>query len=254
MGHFMDECKRIMIAVINMCGLLMGGWRRTLEPNVFFPEPTLIKAVTRVSTTQGYLIFIGGAWLNCCSSCMFFVFVFLNWNQLQLMCWGSCPWNIGKGALSECVWNNEADCSSLVLPYPYPTVTHIHTTCYSFNADLCIWMCVYMMALMAIDKSNVYLLSVLFMLNSSGQKKDGKIWSNTAVKDGIIAVWLDCTKTFMIFFFLLFFSWYHLFYVAFMWVAKQKSAINISAFLSHVSFSQSTSHICLSLPLKQWLF
>lgn len=49
-------------------------------------------------------------------------------------------------------------------------------------------MCVYMMALMAIDKSNVYLLSVLFMLNSSGQKKDGKIWSNIAVKDGIIAV------------------------------------------------------------------
>lgn len=25
MGHFMDECKRIMIAVINMCGLLIGG-------------------------------------------------------------------------------------------------------------------------------------------------------------------------------------------------------------------------------------
>lgn len=27
MGHFMDECKRIMIAVINMCGLLIGGGR-----------------------------------------------------------------------------------------------------------------------------------------------------------------------------------------------------------------------------------
>lgn len=66
-----------MIAVINMCGLLIGGaggdahWSQTY----FFPKPTLIKAVTRVSTTQGYLIFIGGTWLNCCSSCMFFVFV-----------------------------------------------------------------------------------------------------------------------------------------------------------------------------------
>lgn len=65
-------------------------------------------------------------------------------------------------------------------------------------------MCVYMMALMAIDKSNVYLLSVLFMLNSSGQKKDRKIWSNIAVKDGIIAVGLDCIKTFMIFFLVIF--------------------------------------------------
>lgn len=41
MGHFMDECKRIMIAVINMCGLLIGGaggdahWSQTY----FFPSP-----------------------------------------------------------------------------------------------------------------------------------------------------------------------------------------------------------------------